>query len=89
MSLRYALAGGLLLLGLLLAAQGLISTPQATVVECTGSSSADATTASPTPECTRTTEWAWRQQLYMVGLGLVIATLGVGVVYADRRYARR
>lgn len=89
MSLRYAVAGGLLLVGILLAGQGLLTTPTATVVECEGSSSADATTPSPTPDCTRYTERAWGQQLYVVGLGLGVVALGVGIVVADRRFGGR
>lgn len=84
MSLRYAVAGGLLVLGLLLAAQGALTTPTATVVECSGSSSADAIASTPTPDCTRYTERAWDQQLYVVALGLGVASLGVAIVLADR-----
>ena len=89
MSLRYAVAGGLLVLGLLLAAQGALTTPAATVVECSGSSSADATASTPTPDCTRYTERAWGQQVYAVALGLGVASLGVGIVLADRSVAGR
>lgn len=85
MSLRYTLVGGLLVLGLLLAAFGIVSTPRATVLECSGSSSADATTPSPTPDCVRYTERAWGQQLYIVGMGLGIAGLGAAIVVVDRR----
>lgn len=88
MSLREALVGGLLLVGVLLTAQGAVPTPTATVQECSGSSSADAETPSATPECVRYTERAWGQQLYIVGLGVGITALGVGVVVADRRLAR-
>lgn len=89
MKFRYALAGGMVLLGLVLLAQGVVSTPRVTSVECTGSSSADAETPSATPECTRTTERAWGQQLYIVGLGAAIAALGVGIVVTDRKLAER
>lgn len=85
MSHRYAVAGGLVVLGLLLGAQGALTTPTATVVECSGSSSAEATASTPTPDCTRYTERAWGQQGYVVALGLDVASLGVGIVLADRR----
>lgn len=88
MSLRYSVAGGLLLLGLLLSAQGVVSTPTATVVECTGSSSAAGETPTATPDCVRYTERSWGQQLYVVGLGVSIAVLGVGVVVVDRNLHR-
>lgn len=89
MSLRDALVGGLLLVGLLLAGQGLLSTPTATVQECSATSSANATTPSPTPECVEYTERAWGQQLYVVLLGLGIAGLGGAIVVVDRRFGNR
>jgi hypothetical protein len=89
MSLRYTLVGGMLLLGLLLAAQALLSTPMVTVEECTATGVAEATTPSSTPDCVRYTERAWGQQLYLFVLGLGIAGLGVGLVVVDRRLVRR
>ena len=87
MSLRYALAGGLLLLGVLLTAQGAVTTPTATVRACSGTAAEDPGTPTSTPTCTTYTERARGQQLYMVGLGVGVTALGVGVVVADRRLA--
>lgn len=88
MSLRDALVGGLLLVGVLLTAQGAVSTPIVTVQECSGSGSVDAETPSATPECVRYTERAWGQQLYVVGLGVGVIALGAVVVVADRLLTR-
>ena len=89
MTLRYTVAAGCLLVGLLLLVQGLVVSPQATSVECTSSSSANVTGQSPTPDCVRTTEPATGQRLYILGLGSGITGLGVTVIAFDRRFARR
>jgi hypothetical protein len=88
-TLRYTVAAGCLLVGLLLVVQGLVVSPQVTSVECTSSSSANATGPSPTPDCVRTTEPATGQRLYIIGLGASIACFGVAVVALDRRFVRR
>ena len=88
MTLRYTVAAGCLLIGLLLVVQGLVVSPQATSVECTASSSANATGQPPTPDCVRTTEPATGQRLYILGLGAGITGLGVAVITFDRRFAR-
>lgn len=87
MSIRYALVGGLLLLGLLLTSYGVVSTPHATVQKCTSADAANST--SPTPECSTYTERAWGAQLYTIAMGLGVTGLGVAVVVIDRRLARR
>jgi hypothetical protein len=89
MTLRYTIAAGCLLVGLLLVVQGLVVSPQVTSIECTSSSSANATGPSPTPDCVRTTEPATGQHLYSIGLGGGIAGLGVAIVALDRRFVRR
>jgi len=88
---RYVVAGGLLLLGVGLFAQGVVSQPMVTSVACEGSASAggEAGTATATPECTRTTEPATGQQLYILGLGAAIGLLGGAVVAVDRWLAVR
>lgn len=90
-TIRYTVAAGLLLVGLLLVAQGVVSQPMMTSVSCTDSSSASqdgsGTTATATPECTRTTEPATGAQLYVVGLGAAVGLVGAGVVAVDRRLA--
>lgn len=90
-SIRYTVAAGLLLVGLLLVVQGIVAQPMMTSVSCTGSSSASeggaGTTATTTPDCTKTTESATGAQLYIVGLGGGIGLLGAGIVVADRRFA--
>lgn len=88
MSLRDALAGGLLLVGVMLAVQGAITTPTATVHECSGTAVQDPEPPTPTPTCVTYTERAWGQQLYVLGLGLGVAALGAGVVFVDSRYGR-
>lgn len=89
MTLRYPVAAGCLLVGFLLAIQGIVVSPQVTSVECTSSSSANATGPSPTPDCVRTTEPATGQRLYIFGLGAGIAGLGVAVIGLNRRFVRR
>lgn len=89
MTLRYTVAAGCLLIGLLLVVQGFAVSPQVTSVECTSSSSANATGPSPSPDCVRTTEPATGQRFYVLGLGVGIAGLGIAVVALDRRFARR
>lgn len=89
MTLRYTVAAGCLLVGLLLVGQGVVTTPQATTVECTASSSATAIGPTPTPDCDRTTEPATGQRLYILGLGAVIASLGVSVIALDHWFVRR
>lgn len=88
MTLRYTVAAGCLLVGLLLVVQGLAVSPQITSVECTSSSSANATGPSPTPDCVRTSEPATGQRLYILGFGIGIASLGVTVIALDRRFDR-
>lgn len=89
MTLRYTIAAGCLLVGLLLVVQGLVASPQITSVECTSSSSANTTVPTPAPDCVRTTEPATGQRLYILGLGAGIAGLGVAVIALDRRFVRR
>lgn len=89
MTLRYTVAAGCLLVGLLLVVQGLAVSPQVTSVECSSSSSADATGPSPTPDCVRTTEPATGQRLYVLGLGASVAGLGIAVLTLDQRFDRR
>lgn len=82
---RYAVAAGLLLLGLLLVAQGVAAQPMVTSETCTGTSTAsqggDASTATMT--CTTTTEPAPGARRYILGLGAGIGALGAGIVGAD------
>ena len=82
----YALAAGLLVVGVLLAAQGVVAQPTVTSETCTadGSASAAGGQSTATVTCTTTTEPATGQQRYIVGLGAAIASLGVGVVGVDR-----
>lgn len=83
--LRYLVAGGLLIIGVGLVAQGIISQPMMTSVTCEGSASAGGNaTATATPECTRTTEPATGQRYYILGLGTGIGLLGGAVVAVDR-----
>lgn len=89
MTLRYTVAAGCLLVGFLLVVQGLAVSPQVTSVECTSSSSVNATGPSPTPDCVRTSEPATGQRLYILGLGVGVAGLGLTVIALDRRFARR
>jgi hypothetical protein len=89
MTLRYTVAAGCLLVGFLLVVQGLAVSPQVTSIECTTSSSANTTGPTPTPDCVRTTEPATGQRLYILGLGVGVAGLGVAVVAFDRRVGRR
>jgi|GEM_PF-447447 hypothetical protein len=85
---RYAVAAGLLLLGLLLVAQGVAVQPMMTSESCTGTSTATADGESTTT-CTTTTEPATGQRLYILGLGTGIGVLGAGVVGIDRWLAGR
>ena len=89
MTLRYSVAAGCLLVGLLLVVQALVASPQITSIECTSSSSVNATVPTPTPDCVRTTEPATGQRLYILWLGAGTASLGVAVVALDRRFVRR
>jgi hypothetical protein len=89
MTLRYTVAAGCLLIGLLLVVQGLTVSPQVTSVECTSSSSANTTGPSPTPDCVQTSEPAIGQRLYILGLGVSVAGLGATVIVLDCRFARR
>ena len=89
MTLRYTVAAGCLLVGFLLVVQGLVVSPQATSIECTSSSSANATGQSPAPDCVRTTEPATGQRLYILGLGAGITGFAVAVIAFDHRFARR
>lgn len=89
MTLRYTVAAGCLLVGFLLVVQGLAVSPQVTSIQCTSSSSANATGPSPTPDCVRTTEPATGQRLYILGLGVGVAGLGVTAIVLDHRFARR
>lgn len=89
---RYAVAAGLLLLGLLLVAQGVAVQPMVTSESCTGTStatSAGGESAATTTTCTTTTEPATGQRLYILGLGAGIGVLGAGIVGADRWLAGR
>jgi hypothetical protein len=87
-TVRHTVAAGLLLVGLLLVAQGVVVQPTATSVSCTGAAAeGSGSTATATPECTRTTAPATGARLYIVGLGVVTGLLGAGVVAADRRLA--
>lgn len=87
---RYAVAAGLLLLGLLLVAQGVAVQPMMTSETCTGTSTAsDAGESTATMTCTTTTEPASGQRLYILGLGAGIGSVGVGVVGVDRWLATR
>lgn len=87
MSLRDALAGGVLLLGVLLTVQGVLVTPTATVQECSGTAVQNPESPTPTLTCTTYTERAWWQQLYAVGLGVTVTALGVGILVVDGRLA--
>lgn len=80
-SFGYAVAAGLLVVGLLLAAQGVAAQPTVTSETCTGGSTSEGDSA---PTCTTTTEPATGQQLYVVGLGVALASLGGGMVGVDR-----
>jgi hypothetical protein len=87
---RYVVAGGLLLLGLGLFVGGIVSQPTMTSVTCESSASAAGNgTATATPECTRTTEPATGQRLYILALGLATGLLGGAVVAVDRWVAVR
>lgn len=89
MALRYTIAAGCLLVGLLLVVQGLVVSPQVTSVECTSSSSANATGPSPPPDCIRTTEPAPGQRFYILGLGASVAGLGGAIIALDLWFARQ
>lgn len=89
MTLRYTVAGGCLLLGLLLVGQGFLVSPQVTSVECTSSSAANATEPTSTPDCVRTSEPATGQHLYIFALGTCIAGVGAVVIALDRRFPQR
>lgn len=80
-SFGYAVAAGLLVVGLLLTAQGAAAQPTVTSETCTGESTPE---GKSTPTCTTTTEPATGQKLYIVGLGVGIASLGGGIVGVDR-----
>ena len=82
----YAVAAGLLVIGLLLTAQGVVAQPTVTSESCTGEASSDAAdgASTATPTCTTTTEPATGQKRYIVGLGIGIASLGAGIVGVDR-----
>ena len=83
--IRYIVAGGLVLIGVGLLARGIVTQPMMTSVTCESSASAaGSTTATATPECTRTTEPATGQRLYIMGLGTAIGLLGGVVVAVDR-----
>lgn len=88
-TLRYTVAAGLLVVGLLFVVQGIIVQPQMTSVSCSGSGTAAGGngTATATADCTRTTEPATGARLYGIGLGVATGLVGVGVVAADRRFA--
>lgn len=88
--IRYVVVGGCLLVGLGLVLGGLVTPPTMTSVTCEGSASAGgAATATPTPECTRTTGPATGQQFYILGLGTAIGLLGAAIVAVDRRLTPR
>jgi len=89
MTLRYTVAAGCLLVGLLLVVQGLAVSSQVTSVECTSSSSVNATGLCPTPDCVQTSEPATGQRLYILELGVGVAGLGATVIVLDRRFTRR
>jgi hypothetical protein len=82
----YAIAAGLLVVGLLLAAQGGVAQPTVTSETCTqeGTAEAAGNESTPTTTCTTRTEPATGQQRYVVGLGVGIASLGAGIVGTDR-----
>ena len=82
----YAVAAGLLVVGLLLATQGAVAQPTVTSETCTqeGSAEAAGNESTPTTTCTTTTEPATGQQRYIVGLGVGIASRGAGIVGTDR-----
>lgn len=88
-SIRYTVAAGLLLVGLLLVAQGVVVQPTMTSVSCSDSASEGGGSATATPECTRTTAPATGARLYIVGLGVGTGLLGAGVVAAGRRLTAR
>lgn len=92
-ALRYTIAAGLLIVCLLLVAQGIVVQPMMTSVSCTDSGSASdggsGTTSTATPDCTRTTEPATGARLYILGLGGATGLLGAGIIAADRRLAAR
>lgn len=89
--IRYLVAGGLLVIGVGLVVQGVVSQPTVTSVTCEGNASASGAngSATPTPDCTRTTESAPGQRFYVIGLGGAIGLLGGAVVATDRWLARR
>lgn len=88
---RYAVAAGLLVLGLLLASQGVAAQPTVTGETCTGESTPEGAGngSTATVTCTTTTEPATGQQVYIVALGAGIASLGGGIVGVDRWLAGR
>lgn len=86
---RYAVAAALLVLGILLASQGVVAQPTVTGETCTGESTPEGAGNVSTATCTTTTEPATGQQLYIVALGAGIAVLGAGVVGVDRWLAGR
>lgn len=89
-SVRYSVAAGLLLVGLLLVAQGLVVQPTTTGVSCSGSAAdGGGSTATATPECASTSRPATGARLYMLGLGIATGLLGAGVVAVDRRLVAR
>ncbi len=87
-TLRYTVAAGLLVVGLLFVVQGVLVQPQMTAVSCSGSGTATdgGGTATATPDCTRTTQPATGARLYGIGLGVATGLLGAGVVAVDRRF---
>lgn len=88
--IRYVVAGGLLIVGIGLVARGVVTQPMMTSVTCEGSASAAGNaTATATPECTRTTEPAPGQRLYIFGLGIASGLLGGAFVAVDRWLASR
>ncbi|AEN05645.1 hypothetical protein [Halolamina sp.] len=88
--IRYVVAGGLLLIGVGLVARGIVTQPMMTSVTCESSASAAGNaTATATPTCTRTTEPATGQRLYIFGLGIATGLLGGAVVAVDRWLAVR
>lgn len=88
--IRYVAVGILLLIGFGLFVQGIVTQPMVTSVTCESSASAAGNgTATATPDCTRTTEPATGQRLYIFGLGVASGLLGGVVVAADRLLARR
>lgn len=89
-SIRYLVAGSLLLIGVGLLARGIVTQPMVTSVTCEGGATAGSNaTATATPECTETTEPATGQRLYVLGLGVATGLLGGAIVGVDRWLAGR